>query len=52
MADTQKTIDQRYRQKWKGRGYAKICVKFPVAFKSKLDDFVKQQSKKWEEVRK
>lgn len=51
MADSQNMRDKRYKRKWEGKGYAKICVRYPVAFRDQLDVFVKSQREKWEKVR-
>lgn len=48
--DSQKTLDQRYREKWKNRGYSRACVMYPDAYREDLAAFVEKQRRRWEKA--
>jgi len=52
MAMTQAERDKKFRANMREKGYSKICIKFPTAYRRKLELYAERQRKLWENERK
>ena len=47
---SQKERDRRRIEKMRKLGYAKVCRKMPVAYITRIEDFIKERSDEWEKL--